>query len=823
MTLTQQRHHPLVNRLWRNDEPAIVFKFGGTDMNIAIDKVQAHDETTQDSGSERSATLNLSAMENETDEFGRKLLQHQRDMQLLNDAIRPGQQAFRKARPRPRLTEWPVNRDAQSTLHAGQDHERTGSAGSSGSDPPLNVPTQWGRKAKRRTDWLHKLQEPSNTDEGVLQAPDEVQARIADEDAIIPHKTAYTGDQGWKAVLESVETTPPSMQRQRAETTPSSLRHMNTTIKDALASDDQDFTAASLLASTPAVNRRNRRVDELTRREIDNIEKRGITKRTLDQILDRNQIESRPMSAPPAESGSNNRRRRSLIANKENLAPHRNVNAAPKVSKWAASAVPAATTDNQNRPTHARTDSYNLLKQLARVSSMSPSPRREKSEHGVPLKPSGNDRIVESVTGDGQIINGNDSPPTVPRSTIDERDQHVYPTPEPDIGEANARGQNEAGERAAIDATPELLDPPRASKMPAVAGAWVNTPASRAEVESVVVPAKIESSETPPRRVHSEPVQAKSALADILEDMRSRADGQYGETTIQSLEDIVNPDLDLTDPTLNIHNREMGPAIITANESGETLTQTEKDRREERLAIEAMDKHLRAVRTSIKDANRGLRRVENRIETAHTDSPSIMTRSQMIQPGIVPRAGPKVCEHCGGPYYSSVWYGLWVEFRDCFYTFNPASSWNISFTMLGILFFSFITWLIIEYTLCEYYCHPLYAKSMIGYGIDPDAPEFPLVIPTLALRPFKFIWKPVLEGLAWCSGVLYNMWFGEPVASTSRTSRRLRYVDEMASASSGIRYEQWKDAAATVTSRVAGSVKDAIDDVGRMWDDEVLS
>lgn len=34
---------------------------------------------------------------------------------------------------------------------------------------------------------------------------------------------------------------------------------------------------------------------------------------------------------------------------------------------------------------------------------------------------------------------------------------------------------------------------------------------------------------------------------------------------------------------------------------------------------------------------------------------------------------------------------------------------------------------------------------MSGYGINPDAPEFPLVIPTMLLRPFRPLWRPLLN------------------------------------------------------------------------------
>lgn len=45
---------------------------------------------------------------------------------------------------------------------------------------------------------------------------------------------------------------------------------------------------------------------------------------------------------------------------------------------------------------------------------------------------------------------------------------------------------------------------------------------------------------------------------------------------------------------------------------------------------------------------------------------------------------------------------------------------------------------------------------MHSYGVDPNAPVFPFVIPTLLFRPFAFLWRPLFAGLAWCFGVLFS-------------------------------------------------------------------
>lgn len=42
------------------------------------------------------------------------------------------------------------------------------------------------------------------------------------------------------------------------------------------------------------------------------------------------------------------------------------------------------------------------------------------------------------------------------------------------------------------------------------------------------------------------------------------------------------------------------------------------------------------------------------------------------------------------------------------------------------------------------YCQPLYAHRMKGFGVNPSAPEYPFVIPTLLFQPVSFIWRPLV-------------------------------------------------------------------------------
>ncbi|KAK5125677.1 hypothetical protein LTR85_011951 [Meristemomyces frigidus] len=862
--ISTHQHRSLVNHIRSADDPAIAFKVGGLDVLSAMDKVQEHDETTQGSGSADSAFSDLSALENETDEFGRRLLQHQRDVQRLNNAIHPSQRAFRKARPRPRLSERLEQEQQRNARVNGIVHERTGSAGSSGSDPPVNVPTQWGRKAKRSPEWLRNVH-TRTADEAV--APDtqlDAVAQKPDEDAIIPHRTAYTGDEDWAAngdePLQSVEHTPPSMRRQRLGSSPSSMRHMNTTVGQAPDSDDQEFSAASLLASTPAVNRRDRKVDELTRREIETIERRGVTKRTLEQIIEQSTIittETRPATAPAGDTTRAARRRRSLIANKENLAPNGDVNATYKGTETVGlvnRTAQAVTFKNAQRPAHVRSDSLDLLKRIARVSSMSPSPAKDKVERDVIEKRTKSEPFIDPGPLSAKSTNRDyifgDRPPG--HHVTDE--QQPYPTPEAEQQasdeEAGEVAQPSDGQKPDVDVTPAPQEPQLDAKTPVVTGAWVDTPAPQIDIrpllkatDSTIVrafgspsgAAALEIREDPledsMRRIHSEPLHAKSALADILKEAKSADEPQFGDATIQSLEDILSPDLDPTDPTLTVDIGEVAQDVIDAIDNGEPLTQAERDRRQENLAMEAMNKHLRAARTSIKDANRGLRRVENRIETAQTVPSTVSAPSSATDPTPLARPtmtknGKTICKACGGTYYGSVWKALWTEFRSCFYTWDPPSSWRIRFSWLGLLCLSALGWYILELVLCRYYCHPLYGSSMVGYGAYPNAPQFPWVIPTLLFRPFKFIWEPASESLAWSSGVLFHSLFGDNAVSSDPPVAKPAHVGTVRKAFTNTLSSTWVQTAtasvAAASARVIGSAVDAVDEVGSMWDDEFL-
>jgi hypothetical protein len=318
---------------------------------------------------------------------------------------------------------------------------------------------------------------------------------------------------------------------------------------------------------------------------------------------------------------------------------------------------------------------------------------------------------------------------------------------------------------------------------------------------------------------------AKSALEAIMQETRSQEnDLQFGESTIQSLEDIVHPNVDPTDPTITFDFDAAAVPAATAYEdevNGQPLSQAEKDQRQEDLAIEGLSKHLRAARTSIKDASRGLRRVENRIEAAQEGqkTASAPATTTAVVEKRIDAYGVAHCECCPG--YHGAWYSLWAEFRSLFYSWDPNARFGIGFTWLGAWCLGWLIWYLIESTMCEFYCTPKYAVP--GSSSPPpsdDTPRFPFTIPMVLFSPWQEYWGEAFNAL----GEAVEAYFHELTHEIPLDSSPPRPATIKMPLTKTVPISREWAAAATATSvRVAQSLMDAVDEVGSMWDDEFLS
>lgn len=962
----------------------------GTAM-MANDRMVNDD--THNSG--ESGLSNLSALDNPTDDFDRVIAQHARDAKRLNDALHGNTQgkAFSRARTGRRQ---PMGRAIEDM--AGEDVKRE--RHNSVPEPPVTVPREWGTRGARKDRWLDRLTGQ--------QEDQDVKDQGEGDGTIIRHGKSYNGDQSpideWEAVadrpLPSVEDTPPSMRKhQRLQTSPTSLRHLNSSNADGYFDDDDDFGTGSMIASTPVFSRHNRKIDQLSLLEIEDLQKREVANNEPNRIAEfsangnalrktsSSRIRQRVLaedpktntSAPPVRPTTAPgrtpspskipKRRQSLYGNKENVPVNGDRTAGFKASETVGVDRTVGTRSNvPQRPGHERNKSMNLLRTLARVSSMSPSPGKNRAAAPRPLSrgsSSGSIKASSILAGPQESGGSSDSSP---QSVVEKRavsaesqqskefaaDRESEPAQDRPKEEPPAITQDD------VEQTPTRSTMPDQGKTPVVTGAWVDTqleikPDSQTDDLKIDEPSGVavqdfsQPSTSPgevPLRSLSEPKLPRSALEAIVQQDRDATERQYGDSTMNSLEGIIRQNGDGTDLETTIEVESTAQEIVEAMDAaddGQSLTQAEKDRRQELLAMEAMNRHLRLARTSLKEADRGMRRVENRFD--HLDDgkagppekeykPAAQAPNQVITKienapkaaeattsSIAPAAhtSDKHCPTCGTPY-RGVWRALWTEFTDCFYVRSPASPIGIRLTRLGLFCLITTLWYLLESSLwyalpartaalqnlqnlttlhrtlaitaltllvSAFYCHQGSAPYMLGTGCDPHSPQFPLVIPTLIFRPVRWLWRPVLDsGLAYWHSFFpaepypyYTTWSGERIRQpwphmqgdsawdfgvkpyTAEEALALErpagYM--MGGAAGGVRKrwdvpkagqgqgqgkvgapvgkavgEDWATAtqaavstagtvaaaAAETTRRFAESWRDAVDEVGSMWDDE---
>jgi hypothetical protein len=764
-----------------------------------MDKVRVLDEDPMDSGS-GSHVSDLDVLnDNETDTLGRRILQEQLERQQREK--KENRRPFFRAQGRRARTQIAIDSGLGTAPPL---HQRTVSEGSNiVQNPPLNVPREWGRRGRRRGDWRRNFgsdEEPKDAGAAGVKV---------DEDSIFPHRTLYTGDEhpllSPSGVMAAVENTPPSMRRQRQSSSPSSMHHMNTTLLQSKDAEDIEFNDASLLVSTPAVNQRNRKIDHLMKEEIAIVKKQQVTSRTLTQIHDR------PGSAPGSDQKPKRRSRR--MSDKESQ---------PDIMGHHNARDPAVAFDpepSKKKSVHSRNDSIALLRKLARVSSLSPSPSRD----GDPVRARRkSDDDVSAVPLD--LHSGNEQRTTKKSSTARERIEARRVR----INDEKARKE----EAVHVEPTPVTQTRDPTSKTPVTVGAWVDTPGRPAEqptpnaVAEPIRPHAGAPSKRHPRRMLSEPAHPKSALEAVVQDAKENRDPLLGESTIASLEDIVHPNLDPTNSTITQDVGEKSSAEPAKDQMEDGLTQAEKDRREEDIALANLNKRLQSTRSNIKDANRGLRRIENRIEAATETEPERITE-YIVQEESSEIKWPRhlrpythhnnrtICEHCGGSY-TSVWVGLWTEFRENFWTYDGGSNQDrFRLTWFGWTVLLWCSWYNLESSL----------QSAYGYRYNA---YFPFVIPTLFFRLIGLgsVWTWIGAS---CTTSLKFLFGTEPqprpIARIQTPLPNINVADTLAA---GIGEGEWygtvaqATATSTAVTRAVNSAGGALDQAGSMWDDEVL-
>ncbi|CAO2647909.1 Nn.00g088310.m01.CDS01 [Neocucurbitaria sp. VM-36] len=784
------------------------------DANGTITMEERIQEDTQDVG---SVVSGLSSLENDADDFEKLMIQNARDERRLNEALHGRVQAFRKARTHPRvgltidnLERNNARNDAAVGANAHVKLESPpSSSGSTRSDPAIHAPPGWGRKSRSNRNWMRTITYDADEDQP-QQTPRPVDETINGHYNDSYHQHA-DDVHGANVPRRSVEDSPLSHK--------SSIH--GTPRNDRSAEWDLTFelNEASIIASTPYIPR-NTALDDIRQREMESLREHAATTVRLDSIREGspeqiprprssstksiNHVANGAISTEQATqvAASPQKKLRARTNSWQSIGKSQPVTGVGKENSLTAmykSAETIGTVEedvlvdshkNPPRPTrHRREDSQDLLRRLARVSN-TPSPGRVAPRPQTAPARQTNSSAQATVTDEAPTVIERKDEPVVEAPMADDAVEPAASTPElqapPHGAEAPLEPVPEP-EDGDGDATPipiarSMLNP----KTPVVTGAWVDTPGPRtirklgvSTSRSHSKPPKKgspskgkspEKSDAPTTKEALEAVAAEtlrpqlpsSALQALVQEAKAngkRHSTEYGDSTINSLEDLITSPTDNTEAEVDEDTLQglQLPTSIPRNEA-------ERQRQQELLHLHRMNDRLRTVRTSIRDASRGMKRVEDRVEHAEDEG----ANGEKVK--VVYSDCP--CAASGGHQFS-----LWRWWKSLFWqerlkTERQARNnrWKSvgGLTGLGIFVVLFFTWWISEEIACEIYCQPMYAQySPYPFSVYMNAPQYPFVIPTLVYRNFvKAWWLPLSSFVSWIWTIMYNGIIGSEDIST---------------------------------------------------------
>ena len=669
-----------------------------------------------------SVVSGLSSLENDADEFEKLMIQNERDERRLSQALGSRPQAFRKARTHPRvgltLENLERNNAAASGTNAQPKFDSPPSSGSARSGPAIHAPATWGRKGRTSASWMRTI----TYEEEQQQADDAMNSHSP-----LSHKTSVHGtpridqSQEWDLTFELNEAS-------MIASTPYIPR--STKLDDIRQREIESLNEQAAAAARPERAREG---------SPEQPHRRPPSLRTLDSVADSTATATTTTTAEPtaqADSGSKKRlraRTRSwqLLGKSQPVtgmgsedAPVAMYKSAENIAAVDREVIATAHNGPAKRMPYRREDSQDLLRRLARVSN-TPSPQRVESS-----------RPSTALTSSSQNM-----PPNAERPQPENKETSgetpvpaAVPEPEPAVSKSESQPEQEPegaareaeqppeslpdndAEYVHVDATPLPKERPVLSaKTPVVTGAWVDTPGPRTVSRPVtregaasrsLSPRKrspkgslrrIKSSERPAsvpeeaaESVATEVVRPKlpsSALQALVDEAKSqgrRESADYGDSTINSLEELITPLPDSPPEEDTLQGIPL-PTSIPRNEA-------ERQRQQEALHLHRMADHLRATRTSLRDASRGMKRVEDQI--VHVEDGENGEKIAVIS---------RVCPCAASDHMQD--FSMWKWWKSLFWEqrlktlrHTSHSGWRVwgGLTGLSIFLILFFTWWVSE-------------------------------------------------------------------------------------------------------------------------------
>ncbi|KAI4233110.1 MAG: hypothetical protein L6R40_007175 [Gallowayella cf. fulva] len=754
--------------------------------------------------------------------------QRAKDLRRVNGALRSEPQIFRKAlvgnRAGLTVENLKRNNDSSDSL----DSPFAPSISSRGSDPSINVPRQWGRKARPGKDWLSRINSKSGRLTGDVPKP-----RILDEPSLPPTGKQSSGNHVAAAAAEIPLPSGDDVASQETSSSRSStptaavLRAKSRDRVLEWESRDDDFTGRSLQVSdSPPIKTKNATLGKILEQEISTVAKRAVTTNRLGELREKGSAEplgrrSLSQSGKDSQDGLGDRRRSVASlplqpAKKEMKTPSKSTEGlglgeavpnSPVVIYRSDSSSSRANNDSldseetggpmSQRPKHRREDSHSLLRQLARATSASPSPPRDMPDE------------VDIFEADAQIASAKE------KAGISTQDHRSVLDKNADIGIQQTSSNTEDPGYT----TPQQARSNAYLKTPMVTGAWIDTPLPtggrgppmptpdiddteiktlRTDTQQLATGdliRKLSPHTTRPKIPDEElkktaPRLPRSALESIInaaktkaltvDQLPSPADSQedptllLGESTIHSLEELMTNDTDVTallQPPPNLPNTSSIALVTKMPTPTEPRPQQDDDNSPPISPITSSKSYL----TDLQLSSNQLSRLRNLVPSLQETRKGLASLERAVSApppskalSSVPGTGTNgaecteagefhdfiwPCSRCGCPaasitgddrtarqqtqrkaYDYDIDFArisipiprLWRRRRDG--DWRPRLTWSGIVVLMSLLLYAAELWA------RDRYCHKFFAATMVGYGVDIDAPRPPFVLAKVLWR-----------------------------------------------------------------------------------------
>ncbi|KAL8965879.1 MAG: hypothetical protein Q9197_006281 [Variospora fuerteventurae] len=735
--------------------------------------------------------------------------QHAKDLRRMNGAVKSEPQIFRKALVgnRAGLTVENLRRNDDTSEGSPLSSSLGGSISSRTSDPSINVPRQWGRKARPGKDWLSRI----NSRSGRLTG-DVPKRRILDDVGLVSADQREVGNKLAAAAAEVPLPSGDDISSQAASSrsstpTTAALRSKSRDRVLEWELQDEDFTGRSLQVSdSPPIRIRNAKLDKIMEQEISTVAKRAVTTNRLGELREKGSSEhigQRSSSRSRDRSQESNGRTTigesmkqesrpplPLSAGDEAKTPSKTIESlglgepipdTPVIIYKSDSSSSRANEDSLDseqlqrsaaeRPKHARHDSHDLLRKLARATSASPGPPREVLEVPAERRPPDHGREANGSTEQKteKFRNKEQSTPEASRSKAYLETPMVtgawidtplptggrgppMPTPNLDVDE------NQSLERAAPKlATGDLIRKlsPHTSR-PQITDEELKKTAPRlpkSALESIINAAKSKAlGNGRPPSIHGEE-DATLLLGDST--IHSLEELMVGGTDVSALLQSAATSFDIKTASSTVDKPLPSDPPYQAEDDSPPASpqQSHRPRLTDLQAYTRQLSRLSNLVPSLRETKKGLASLERAMSAPASPTPSKAlvqrpTRAQqdsLAKENVCTEAGEFhdfiwPCERCGCTATLSGASHINGSAYDYDFDFARISipiprlwrsrqgSWRPRLTWLGVaVSVLWLLWLA-EMWARDRYCRRQFAETMVGYGVDINAPEPPFVL-----------------------------------------------------------------------------------------------